>query len=102
MPAEQRRDVRYGSSQKAVILKEGGEGRLCVITNLSKGGLCVAVVGSFGPSNGERIGVKVNGRTFLCNIVNRGKEGLHCRFEDSIGDPGGWEISPHALVDGRK
>ena len=91
MSQEHRRDLRYRSSQKAVLLNEGAAGSLCVITNLSTRGLCLAVVGASGPGRREKIDLKVNRGTFLCNVVNRGKEGLHCRFDDLIDDPDLWK-----------
>lgn len=82
-----RRDVRYSSSQKAVLLNEGDTGKLCVITNLSNRGLCLAVIGSAKPVRKERIDLRVNRGTLLCNVVNTGREGLHCRFDDFIDEP---------------
>lgn len=82
-----RRDVRYSSSQKAVLLNEGDVGNLCVITNLSNRGLCLAVVGSAKQVKKERIDLKVDRGTLLCNVVNAGREGLHCRFDDFIDEP---------------
>ncbi len=82
-----RRDVRYSSSQKAVLLNEGNTGNLCVITNLSNRGLCLAVVGSAKPVKKERIDLKVDRGTLPCNVVNAGREGLHCRFDDFIDEP---------------
>jgi hypothetical protein len=82
MSAELRRDVRYESSQRAVLLNDGDPGNLCVITNLSCGGLCLAVIGSSKPIKRDRVDLKLNRGTVLCNVVNRTKERLHCRFED--------------------
>jgi hypothetical protein len=48
------------------------------------------MVGSTAPARRERIDLKVNKGTFLCNIVNRGKEGLHCRFDDLMDAPDFW------------
>lgn len=62
-------------------------GRFGIITNLSNGGLCIALVGSPNPLTAERIDLKVNRQTFMCNVVSRGKEGLHCRFDDSLAEP---------------
>jgi hypothetical protein len=82
-----RRDVRHLSSQKAVLLNKGGLGNLCVITNLSNRGLCLAVVGSSKPVKKDRLDLKVDRGTLLCNVVNAGREGLHCRFDDFIDEP---------------
>jgi hypothetical protein len=98
---ENRRDMRYWSSQRAVILTEGGTGRLCVITNFGKGGLCLAVVGSARRWHHARIGLKANQGTFLCDIVNADKDGLHCGFADPIVDPTLWKILPFAGIAGR-
>jgi len=82
-----RRDVRHLSSQKAVLLNAGDLGSLCIITNLSNRGLCLAVVGSTKAVGKERIDLKVSRETLLCNVVNMGREGLHCRFDDFIDEP---------------
>lgn len=82
-----RRDLRYSSSQKAVLLNEGKVGNLCIITNLSNRGLCLAMIGSARQVKRERIDLKVDRGTLLCNVVNAGREGLHCRFDDFIEEP---------------
>ena len=96
MLADSRTDVRYWCSQKAVLVIERSSGSFGVITNLSSGGVCVAVVGSPRPWKQERIGLKLNRATFTCDIVNSGKEGLHCRFENPIGGPDLSNILPFA------
>ena len=86
MPAKERIYVRYLCSQKAVLIDEGGAGSLCVITNISRGGLCIALVGSSKWPKRQRIEMKVKRGSFLCNIVNRREGELHCRFENPIGE----------------
>jgi hypothetical protein len=87
MQEELRRDIRYLSSQKAVLMNKSERGSFGVITNLSSGGLCIALIGSPNPLAAERVDLKVNRQTLLCNVVSSGKEGLHCRFDDSLDEP---------------
>jgi hypothetical protein len=79
-----RNEVRHLCSQKAVLLNEDGAGSLCVITNISRGGLCVALVGSSKTPKLQRIEMKVKRGSFLCNIVNRREGELHCSFDFPI------------------
>ncbi len=96
MLAESRRDIRYQSSQKAVLLTEGGSGSLCVITDFSSGGLCLAVVGAPGPWKRKHIDLEVNHRTFPCTIVDSGQKKLHCQFEQPINESDLRAIQPLA------
>ena len=98
MPPECRRDVRYQSSQKAVLLTDDGVGSYCLITDLSKGGLCLALVGSPGPWKRERVDLEFNHRIFPCNIVDAGKTKLHCQFESPIGESDFRSILPFSNV----
>lgn len=81
---DNRRYARYQVAQKAVLFGEADVDHLCLVTNFSRGGLCLAVVGTDKPRNREFINVRFNRRLFLCNIVNRGKTGLHCRFASPV------------------
>jgi len=76
-----RSGTRYKCSQKAVLLREDGVRNIGVITNVSNGGLCLAVIGSARHQTSARVGVKIKRRTFSCSIVNKSAVGLHCRFE---------------------
>lgn len=68
-------------------MNKSERGRFGVITNLSSGGLCIALIGSPNPVTAERVDLKVNRQTLFCNVVSRGKEGLHCRFDDFLDEP---------------
>ncbi|MBF0324545.1 MAG: hypothetical protein HQL42_05675 [Alphaproteobacteria bacterium] len=84
MNLELRHGIRYLSSQKAVVVSKAKNGSLGVITNLSSGGLCVAMIGSPNPLKENRIDLKVHRRSLFCNVVNSGREGLHCQFDDFL------------------
>lgn len=84
MNSELRRDIRHLSSHKVVLINKYDVGSFGVITNLSSGGLCIAMIGSPNPVGEERIDMKVNSNLLFCNVVNSGKEGLHCQFDDFI------------------
>jgi hypothetical protein len=83
---ENRRHARYRSAQEAVLLSGTTAGRLCLITNFSVGGLCLAIVGSSRPCKDTEIDVKVNHGTFSCTILGRSKVRLHCKFNDNISE----------------
>jgi hypothetical protein len=84
MAAKYRNDARYRCSQKAVLLTGGNAGNLCVITNISNGGLCLAVVGSSRPQKHEQISVKINHNLVACSVVNNLDTILHCRFDNPV------------------
>jgi len=101
MLSEHRRDERYMSSQKAVMNNGNAANNLCVIKNLSSGGLCFAVVGAPMSFRNDRVDLRVTHGNLLCNVVGRGKGGLHCRFDSPIDDPDLRRMSPFARIDAR-
>lgn len=78
---ENRRDPRFICSQRAVLTTEGEVGRLCIVRNLSKGGACIAMVGSKEPSSKGPVQLAVHSRTFHGLIIGRNHAGVRCRFD---------------------
>jgi hypothetical protein len=84
MTLENRQFTRYSASEKAVLVSGGAKASLCIITNVSKGGLHLSVVGAPAPAASGRIIIDMNRTRVPCKIVNVREAGLHCRFEESV------------------
>jgi len=65
-------------------MTEEGRGNICIIKNISNGGLCLAIVGSAKQPPRSRIAIKLDRGTFVCHIVKRDDKALHCRFDRPI------------------
>lgn len=82
MTLENRQFVRYNASQQAILVSANAKASLCVINNLSKGGLYLSVVGAPAPASSGRIMIDMNRTRVPCKIVKVRETGLHCRFEE--------------------
>ena len=89
MTQDQRDYSRYFCSEKAVLMTDAGLGNICIITNISNGGLCLSIVGSARQPVCSRVAIKVESATFFCNIVERGDNALHCKFDQPLPDCNG-------------
>jgi hypothetical protein len=84
MTSDQRDHSRYFCSEKAVLVSEAGLANICIITNISNGGLCLSIVGSPRQPPRSRVAIKVKRGTFYCDIVKRDDHALHCKFDKPI------------------
>ncbi len=96
--SENRLGPRYPCSQRAVLSHGQGAGAFGIITNISSGGVCVALVGSSKLWPMGQVQLQVGQGHFSGQVLASDALALHCRFDQPITDPGVWRALAPAIA----